>query len=65
MGHLKNNGIGTRPFYPALHAEPVYNRSDRYPVAERIASQGLWLPSSSNLADDDIARACSAIRNYF
>ena len=62
---LKNNQIGSRPFYPALHAEPVYNRSESHPVAQKIAAKGLWLPSSSKLTDEEIARVCDAIKDFF
>jgi perosamine synthetase len=62
--YLKERGIGTRPFYPALHAEPVYARKGSYPVAERIARQGLWLPSSSNLDDATIKRICTEVQFF-
>lgn len=65
INYLKEKGIGTRPFYPALHAEPVYARKGSFPVAERIARQGLWLPSSSNLADETIRRICMEIKTFF
>lgn len=63
--HLKTKGIGSRPFYPALHAEPVYARSGSYPVAEDVAKRGLWLPSSSKLTDEQITTICREIRSYF
>lgn len=63
--HLKEKGIGTRPFYPALHAEPVYARSGYYPVAEEIAKRGLWLPSSTQLTNEQIATICEEIKQYF
>jgi perosamine synthetase len=65
LAHLKEKGIGSRPFYPALHAEPVYARSESYPVAEWVAKEGFWLPSASKLTDDDIAYVCDAIRGFF
>lgn len=60
--HLNERMIGTRPFYPALHAEPVYARPGSYPVAERVAREGLWLPSSLKLTEDDIEHICLTIR---
>jgi perosamine synthetase len=65
MNYLKEKGIGTRPFYPALHAEPVYARAGNYPIAERIAKQGSWLPSSSKLTDAQIEYVCAQIRAFF
>lgn len=64
MAFLKAQGIQTRPFYPALHAEPAYALAGTYPVAERVAREGLWLPSSSRLTDGDVRRVCDAIRNW-
>lgn len=62
--YLHEKGIGSRTFYPALHAEPVYNLPLCYPVAEKISKQGLWLPSSSNLMDDQIICICHEIKSF-
>lgn len=62
---LKERGVGSRPFYPALHAEPAYNRAGSYPVAERVAREGLWLPSSSKLTNEEVQYACDEIRDFF
>ena len=47
---LKRRGIETRPFFLGLHEQPIFHRRglflhERYPIAERIARQGLYLPS--------------------
>lgn len=63
--YLHEKGIGSRTFYPALHTEPVYNLPLSYPVAERISKQGLWLPSSSKLTDDQIRYICREIKYFF
>ena len=63
--HLKSQGIGSRPFYPDLHAEPVYAQVGSYPVAEEVARRGLWLPSSAKLTNDQIEIICSEIKTYF
>ncbi len=62
---LKEKGVGTRPFYPPLHAEPAYGYSDSFPVTEEIASKGLWLPSSINLTDEHIKYICRCIRDFY
>ena len=62
--YLKGKGIGARLFYPALHAEPVYGRKGSYPVSERVARQGLWLPSSAFLKDEQIDFICQEIRSF-
>jgi perosamine synthetase len=65
INYLKSKGIGTRVFYPALHSEPVYGLSGSYPVAERFAKEGLWLPSASKLSDAEINFVCEEIKNFF
>ena len=63
--HLKDNGVGTREFYPPLHSEPVYNYSGSYHNAEEISSKGLWLPSGVNVTDDQIEYVCGKIKEFY
>ncbi len=66
MKYLKDNGIGTRPFYPALHAEPAYGYYDQsFPNAEEVAERGLWLPSTITLEEEQIVVICSHIKKYY
>lgn len=65
IAYLKEKNIGSREFYPALHAEPAYGYNGSYPVTEEIAQKGLWLPSSINLSDDDIRYICECIRDFY
>jgi perosamine synthetase len=63
---LLNEGIETRPFFLGMHEQPVFTRSglfsdEHYPVAERIARQGLYLPSGLTLTPAQIERVCSAV----
>lgn len=60
-------GIETRPFFLGMHEQPVFHQrglfvNERYPVAERIARQGLYLPSGATLTQEQIDQVCSAIR---
>jgi perosamine synthetase len=62
---LAAEGVETRPFFLGMHEQPVY--SDRfpqepYPVTERIAKRGLYLPSGQTISDDDLARVIAAVR---
>jgi len=63
--YLQERNIGCREFYPSLHSEPVYDRRGSFPVAEEVSRKGLWLPSSINLSDDQIARICDAVRHFY
>jgi perosamine synthetase len=63
--YLKQQGIGSRLFYPAIHSQPAYMVAGSYPCAEHASAHGLWLPSSSFLTDEDIRRVCAAIRDHY
>ena len=63
---LKQRGIETRPFFLGLHEQPAFHQKglflgERHPVAERIARQGLYLPSGLALTAEQIARVCDAV----
>ena len=63
---LKQQGIETRPFFLGLHEQPVFHQrglflGERYPVTERIARQGLYLPSGLALTVEQISRVCEAV----
>ena len=63
---LKQQGIETRPFFLGLHEQPVFHQrelflGERYPVTERIARQGLYLPSGLALTAEQISRVCEAV----
>lgn len=63
--HLSRLGIGSRPIYPPLHAEPAFAAGGHFPVAEAISARGLWLPSSLKLTDAQIDCVCDALRGFF
>jgi perosamine synthetase len=63
---LKQQGIETRSFFLGLHEQPVFHQrglflGERYPVTERIARQGLYLPSGLALTVEQISRVCEAV----
>jgi perosamine synthetase len=63
---LESRGIGTRPFYPAIHTQPPYSYvKGNFRASESVSQRGLWLPSSSFLTNDDVERACSEIKAFF
>jgi perosamine synthetase len=66
-GRLKARGIETRPFFLGMHEQPVLRdrglfEKESYPVAERIARQGLYLPSGLGLEEAQIDLVCQAVR---
>ena len=63
---LRAKEIETRPFFLGLHEQPALQRrgwfgGDRYPVTERIARQGLYLPSGLALTDEQLDRVGAAV----
>ena len=67
---LKQRGIETRPFFLGLHEQPVFHRKglflrERYPIAERIARRGLYLPSGLALTLEQISEVCAAVHDIF
>ncbi len=64
MEHLHANGVGSRAFYPPLHAEPAFAYAGSYPRSDDASRRGLWLPSSLRLEDADVERICETIRRF-
>ena len=60
--HLKKRGIGTRVMYPPINKQQAYQRVGHHPVSELVGRQGLWLPSSSQLTDQQIETVCDCRR---
>lgn len=61
MAHLASEGIETRPFFVPVHRQEFYRGEGDFPVADRISSQGILLPSGSNLTDEDICRVAETV----
>ncbi len=63
--YLKEKGIGSRDFYPAVHTTKPYKGFGTFPNSRWAAEHGLWLPSSSSLTDSAILRICKEIKTYY
>jgi perosamine synthetase len=64
---LHARGVETRPFFLGMHEQPVLRErglfaNQVFPVAERIARQGLYLPSGLSLSEAQIDTVCDAVR---
>ena len=62
--HLAERGIETRTFFVPIHIQPVYfdrYRGRRFPVAEALCRNGLYLPTSETLGERDIDWICGEI----
>ena len=65
-GRLRERGVETRPFFLGMHEQPALHRlglfdGESYPVAERIARQGLYLPSGLTLTEAQIDHVAAAL----
>jgi len=66
MAHLKTAGIDTRPFFPPIHRLPPYEaealaQGANLPVTDRLAAQGLNLPTFVAMTTADVDRVCDAV----
>ena len=64
---LLERGIDTRDFFYSCSAQPVTREycgeGGHYPVTERIAGHGLYLPSGLALTQEQLDTVCHAIRD--
>lgn len=64
---LKSLGVETRPFFLGMHEQPVFLnaglfRGEHYPITERIARQGLYLPSGLTLTEAQVDEVSQKVR---
>lgn len=67
---LQQRGVETRPFFCGMHEQPVFHKrglfvNEHYPVAERIARRGLYLPSGLALTEEQLTRVCDEMHEVF
>ena len=63
---LLERGVETRPFFVGMHAQPVLLErglfaGESYPVTDRLARQGLYLPSGLALELEQLERVCQTL----
>jgi perosamine synthetase len=63
---LKERGVETRSFFLGMHEQPIFRRrglfrGESYPVAERLARRGLYLPSGLALKEQQQRNVCDAV----
>lgn len=64
MTTLLSEGIETRPFFYPLHTLPPYlkiSKNKSFLVSEHLAAQGMNLPSSASLSQNEITFVCETI----
>jgi perosamine synthetase len=68
MKRLGRKGIGTRPFFWPMHEQPVFTRmglftGEHFPVAERLARRGFYIPSGLALTDAQMEEVAAGVKN--
>jgi len=66
MRRLHAKGIGTRPFFWPMHEQPVFRESglfagETYPVSERLARRGFYVPSGLALTNSQMEQVAEAL----
>lgn len=64
---LSEKGVETRTFFTPMHMQPCFRKiglfvNDEYPVAEQLSREGLYLPNSVNLTEEQIEYICNIIK---
>ena len=67
MKRLAERNIGTRPFFWPMHEQPVFRKmgifkDETYPVAERLARRGFYIPSGLALTDRQMDIVADGLR---
>lgn len=67
MKKLGAEKIGSRPFFWPMHEQPVFHKmglfvNEQYPVAERIARRGFYVPSGLALKPEQIVTVSEAVK---
>ena len=69
IAHLKENGVDTRLLFTGMHRQKCLldfgcDGKGEYPVTDNLTKNGFYLPSASNLAEDDIKYICKLIKDF-
>jgi dTDP-4-amino-4,6-dideoxygalactose transaminase len=64
---LAAENIESRPLWKPMHLQPIFQNELNYggAVAEKLFQNGLCLPSSSNLTEEDFNRVFSVLDKFF
>lgn len=64
--YLGERGMHCRKFWLPIHAQSPYRLPDeKFPVASRMASRALWLPSAFTLTEEDVVDVSREVRLFF
>ena len=58
---LRENEIQAVKYYRTINKNPLYESNDKFPVADHVAENYIYLPSSLGLKENQIDRICEII----
>jgi perosamine synthetase len=65
QSYLKIGGVSTRIMYPPINKQNAYQIEGEHTMSNLIGEKGLWLPSASQLSDNQIEQICNSIRKFY
>jgi perosamine synthetase len=51
--------------YPPINKQEAYQVEGNYTISNLVGEKGLWLPSATQLTDDDILRITRTIKRFY
>ena len=68
MDRLRQAGVDSRLFFLGMHEQPITEElgiaaGESYPVAERLARRGLYLPSGLTITEEPIRTVAEALKS--
>jgi perosamine synthetase len=68
--HLKTHNIETRPFFWCMHEQPILKElrlvtDEAFPVAEKLARNGFYLPSGLGIEERQLQRVAEVITLFY
>jgi len=70
VAYLTENQIGSRPFFWNIHEQPVFQKmglfkNDNYPIAEKLARNGFYIPSGLGLDVNQQLKVVNKILQFY
>jgi perosamine synthetase len=70
MEFLSSNGVDSRSFFVPMHNQTVFHNkglfiNEKHPESERISKNGLYLPCSNKVTEDQIEYICNIIKKTY
>lgn len=65
QAYLKENNIGTRIMYPPINKQIAYSYPGNFKISNIVGEKGLWLPSASQLTNNNIKYITEKIKVFY